>query len=67
MSAQPGPGEKVTSVVGRGIPLRGNDIDTDRIMPARFLKGVSFEGLEKHLFEDDRKTNREQHPFGDMR
>ena len=67
MSAQPGPGEKVTSVVGRGIPLRGNDIDTDRIMPARFLKGISFEGLERHLFEDDRKTNREQHPFGDMR
>jgi 3-isopropylmalate/(R)-2-methylmalate dehydratase small subunit len=66
MSA-PGPGEKVTSVVGRGIPLRGNDIDTDRIMPARFLKGISFEGLERHLFEDDRKTNREQHPFGDMR
>jgi 3-isopropylmalate/(R)-2-methylmalate dehydratase small subunit len=67
MSAQPGPGEKVTSVVGRGIPLRGNDIDTDRIMPARFLKGISFAGLENHLFEDDRKTNREQHPFGDMR
>ena len=66
MSA-PGPGEKVTSVAGRGIPLRGNDIDTDRIMPARFLKGISFEGLERHLFEDDRKTNREQHPFGDMR
>jgi 3-isopropylmalate/(R)-2-methylmalate dehydratase small subunit len=67
MSAQPGPGEKITTVVGRGIPLRGNDIDTDRIMPARFLKGISFEGLERHLFEDDRKTNREQHPFGDMR
>jgi 3-isopropylmalate/(R)-2-methylmalate dehydratase small subunit len=66
MSA-PGPGEKVASIVGRGIPLRGNDIDTDRIMPARFLKGISFEGLERHLFEDDRKTNREQHPFGDMR
>jgi len=67
MSAQPGPGEKITSVAGRGIPLRGNDIDTDRIMPARFLKAVSFEGLEKHLFEDDRKTNRGQHPFGDIR
>ena len=52
---------------GRGIPLHGNDIDTDRIMPARFLKVVSFEGLEQHLFEDDRKTNREQHPFSDMR
>jgi 3-isopropylmalate/(R)-2-methylmalate dehydratase small subunit len=67
MSGQPGPGEKIRTVAGRGIPLRGNDIDTDRIMPARFLKVVSFEGLEKHLFEDDRKTNRGQHPFGDMR
>jgi 3-isopropylmalate/(R)-2-methylmalate dehydratase small subunit len=57
----------ITSLSGRGIPLRGNDIDTDRIMPARFLKVVSFEGLEKHLFEDDRRTNREQHPFSDIR
>jgi len=57
----------ITHVSGRGMPLRGNDIDTDRIMPARFLKVVSFEGLEKHLFEDDRRTNREQHPFSDMR
>jgi 3-isopropylmalate/(R)-2-methylmalate dehydratase small subunit len=58
---------KITHVSGRGMPLRGNDIDTDRIMPARFLKVVSFLGLEKHLFEDDRRTNREQHPFSDMR
>jgi len=58
---------KITLLSGRGIPLHGNDIDTDRIMPARFLKVVSFEGLEKHLFEDDRKTNREQHPFSDIR
>ncbi len=57
----------ILSAAGRGIPLRGNDIDTDRIMPARFLKVVSFEGLEKHVFEDDRKTNRGPHPFGDMR
>ncbi len=57
----------ITSVSGRGIPLRGNDIDTDRIMPARYLKVVSFEGLEQHVFEDDRKTNRGPHPFGDMR
>src|SRR3954467_10990174 len=58
---------EILSVTGRGMPLRGNDIDTDRIMPARFLKVVSFEGLEKHLFEDDRRTNREAHPFSDMR
>src|SRR3954466_16068160 len=57
----------ITYVSGHGMPLRGNDIDTDRIMPARFLKVVSFEGLEKHLFEDDRRTNREAHPFSDMR
>jgi len=58
---------RILSVSGRGIPLRGNDIDTDRIMPARFLKVVSFDGLEKHVFEDDRRTNRGQHPFGDVR
>ena len=62
MSAPPGPGEKVTSVVGRGIPLRGNDIDTDRIIPARYLKAVTFDGLGEHAFEDARKQNPE-HPF----
>ncbi len=56
----------VTQVHGHGLPLRGDDIDTDRIMPARFLRAVSFEGLERHVFEDDRLAN-PAHPFNDAR
>ena len=51
-----------TEIRGRGIPLPGNDIDTDRIIPARFLKAVTFEGLGEHAFEDARKQDPE-HPF----
>jgi 3-isopropylmalate/(R)-2-methylmalate dehydratase small subunit len=49
-------------ITGRGIPLPGNDIDTDRVIPARFLKAVTFEGLGEHAFEDARKQDPE-HPF----
>ena len=49
-------------LAGRGIPVPGNDIDTDRIIPARFLKAVTFEGMGEHAFEDARKQNPE-HPF----
>ena len=53
--------ERIQRITGRGLPLRGNDIDTDRIIPARFLKAISFEGLEAHLFEDDVAQARAQH------
>ena len=58
--------QSIERMAGRGLPLRGDDIDTDRIMPARFLKSVSFEGLEQNLFVDDRAAD-PSHPFNDAR
>jgi 3-isopropylmalate/(R)-2-methylmalate dehydratase small subunit len=57
---------KRSRVSGRAVAVRGNDIDTDRIIPARFLKTITFDGLGDHLFEDDRRQAAERgvtHPI----
>ena len=53
---------RIDRVEGTAIPLRGNNIDTDRIIPARFLKAITFDGLGDHAFEDDRRSMPD-HPF----
>ena len=54
---------KITQINGQCISLIGNDIDTDRIIPARFLKCINFDALGETVFDDDRKTLKGRHPF----
>ncbi len=70
MSVPTPPITRIVRLEGTAVPAAGHDIDTDRIMPARFLKSISFEGLEDHVFEDDRAAATRQggvHAFDDPR
>jgi 3-isopropylmalate/(R)-2-methylmalate dehydratase small subunit len=61
---------EVTEASGSGVPVRGNDIDTDQIIPGRFLKAVTFDGLGQFAFFDQRfddDDNPKEHPFNDER
>jgi 3-isopropylmalate/(R)-2-methylmalate dehydratase small subunit len=63
--------QKITRIEGRGLPMRGDDIDTDRIIPARFLRAITFDGLETNVFIDERAGSAAAanahgtHPFDD--
>jgi 3-isopropylmalate/(R)-2-methylmalate dehydratase small subunit len=62
--------EKITSVIGRAVNVPGNDIDTDRIIPARFMKCVTFDGLGEFLFNDVRRNldgTEKPHPLNEAR
>ncbi len=63
--------QKIAHIEGRGLPMRGDDIDTDRIIPARFLRAITFDGLEQSVFVDERAGSAAAarthgiHPFDD--
>ncbi|MDF1823545.1 MAG: 3-isopropylmalate dehydratase small subunit [Verrucomicrobiales bacterium] len=62
--------EKITSVSGKGVYIPGSDIDTDRIIPARFMKCVTFDGLGEYLFYDVRHEadgSKKDHPLNEER
>ena len=59
---------KIVQIEGSAVPMRGNDIDTDRIIPARYLKEVSFARMGEYPFYDERfdaAGRKKDHPFND--
>jgi len=59
---------KITKISGTAVPIRGNDIDTDRIIPARYLKEVTFKRMGEYPFFDERydaSGKKKDHPFND--
>ena len=58
---------KIEKVDGRGCVVRGDDVDTDRIIPARFMKEVTFDTMGEHAFEDARKDAKGEHPLDQER
>jgi len=62
--------EKILKVTGTAVPVPGDDLDTDRIIPARYMKCVTFDGLGEFMFYDvrfDEKGNKKDHPLNDDR
>jgi 3-isopropylmalate/(R)-2-methylmalate dehydratase small subunit len=57
--------QRITAVGGTGVPIPGDDLDTDQILPARFMKEVTFDNMAEYLFYDARRENGEQndHPL----
>jgi len=61
---------KITSISGKALPIQGNDIDTDRVIPARYMKSVTFSGLGAYAFYDERYDEEgkpKEHPMNSSR
>jgi 3-isopropylmalate/(R)-2-methylmalate dehydratase small subunit len=64
------PLEKISQVSGSAVYVPGDDIDTDRIIPARFMKCLTFDGLGEYLFYDMKfheNGDQKEHPLNDSR
>ena len=62
--------ERIEGHRGQGIVVRGDDIDTDQIIPARYMRSITFSGLEEHVFTDARRAadnTPKDHPFNEQR